>query len=313
MKIIVISGKGGVGKTTITVSLGTHAAVQQHKKIAIVDYDGGHSVPRTFRLKPEEILPNQVISFPNQIYKDLSIAVIEPTGFKDIAHFKDHGLKIKDYMKQFSGDLGIVPFTDMVQEFFGIPTDVEGSEKFSLLVHILCLLEEKGFEEVYIDVEPTAGLERLLRKSDRMERSLKNLQKTGWGMLTTISVGWPDIATYLKGDYIKQADMYTQRIVRAVNHMKNAQFFLVCTPEFGPVQQTFEVRKIIENFGGTVYGCIINNVRKEYYEEKNIAILEKHALPTVQILRQSDMQEDRRPFDSLLHIGEEVNQLLETV
>ncbi len=308
MNVTLITGKGGVGKTTTNVSLGLYSAVRQNKKTGIIDYDGGHSVKNVLGVDTD-ISPNQV----HQIRENLSVIVIEHKPFRDIGSAKQQGWSMQVYLEQFPDDLGIVPFADMLQEFFGVPTDVHGAEKFALLVQAICLFEQQEFEEVYIDVEPTAGLERLLLKADAMERSLRNLQKTGWFTLKALGTKWPDVAAYIQGDYIKYAHRYTSNIARAVRYIRNALFLIVCTPESGPVRQTFEVRTIIETFGGAVRGCIVNNIRGESHEDKNIALLENHALPIVRIKRASSIHGEKKIHAALLYIGEEINHLFETV
>lgn len=172
------------------------------------------------------------------------------------------------------------------------------------LVKVLLQLEEANFTDIIIDVEPTAGLERLLSNAHSTVRSIRNLKNQGKISLTMLGVKWPDIAGYLKGDYIRDADVYSERIERTVTLIKSAIYFLVCTPEAGPVNQTFEVRRIIERFGGVVRGYIVNNIRGESHEEPNIARLTNSGLPIVRVQRRSELHtENPNRTDVLLEIG----------
>lgn len=41
------------------------------------------------------------------------------------------------YMDQFPGDYGLIAFNDMLHEFFGVTTDIDGLQKFIVLSNIL--------------------------------------------------------------------------------------------------------------------------------------------------------------------------------
>lgn len=89
-----------------------------------------------------------------------------------------------------------------------------------------------------------------------------------------------------------------------VKQIRTAQFILVCIPESSPVQQTFEVGEIIERFGGKAQACIVNNERDEAYEHANIARLNDHSLPIIQISRRDELHgegKDRQRV--LLEVG----------
>ena len=237
MKTYIFAGKGGVGKTNSAVALGLLLS-KSGQKTVIIDYDGGHSVKNTLGVGGE-VVPNVI----DEVDEKLSVAVIENTGYKTILQARQEGIPIKQYFSQFPGDSGIIPFGDMLHCFFGAPTDISGPQKFALLVSIMMTIIKDGYENVIIDVEPTAGLERLLSGADSMVRSLRNLSKTGRVTLTVLGAKWPDIASYLKSDFFANVDRYAKRIEDTVAVIKAASFFIVCTPESGPIRQTFEVRE----------------------------------------------------------------------
>ncbi len=296
MRVHIFCGKGGVGKTNSAVSLALLLSCDY--KTAIVDYDGGHSVKNTLGLKG-----NFSTNIVHEISSNLHVAVIENSDYIGIAQSQIQKFSLEDYLKQFPADFGIIPLSDMVNAFFGVPTDIPNLQKFVTLVNVLTQLEQSGFTDVVVDVEPTAGLERLLSNAGSTSRSIRNLKNSGKISLAILGVKWPDIAAYLKGEYVKNADNYCDRIEHAVEVIKGAMYLLVCTPEAGPVTQTFEVRRIIEKFGGKVRGYVVNNVRCEQFEEENIRMLPQD-LPIVRIGRRSelhDMTPDKTPV--LLEIG----------
>ncbi|MEN9649844.1 MAG: hypothetical protein RL094_811 [Candidatus Parcubacteria bacterium] len=274
------AGKGGVGKTTISTALAL--ALSQHGKFstAIIDFDGGHSVGRT--INPTLTIPiNTLHSFmPN-----LHVGVVENTPFKSIADTKTGGGSMDTYLAQFPGHYGLIPFCDMVTEFFGVPTDVAALQKFLTLVKLIKEAREKGIKHIIVDVEPTAGLERLLTNAKAIVRSLRNLQTQGVVKLMIIGTTWPDIAHYLKGAYIKNVATFCEEIEATVKALVEARYNLVCIAEPSPALQTFEVSRIIQGFGGKVERCIVNNMRGEPQEAAALQALAGHDLPILQLNR----------------------------
>ncbi len=284
MEVYIFGGKGGVGKTTSAVSVAVHKA-SLGQKTAIVDYDGGHSVKNTLGLADD--FPANTV---HKVSANLHVAIIEFVNYLGIEQSKAQGQTLDEYLEQFPADLGFLPLIDMVNAFFGIPTDIPTFQKFVILVGVLHKLQKSGFENVVIDVEPTAGFERLLSNARSTIRSIRNLRDQGRLSLAILGAKWPDIAGFLKKEYIVNADTYCHRIQTTVGWITGAVYFIVCTPEAGPISQTFEVRKIIEKYGGVVKGYVVNNIRGDGHEESNIAKLTKNTQShIIRIKRKPDL------------------------
>ena len=284
MRIIIFAGKGGVGKTISAASLALFLADQGENTI-IIDYDKGHRVARTLGL--EYFIPDNEIL---QVYPNLSVVIIESPEYINITRSKEKGIRLDRYLSQFPEDTGIVPLPDMMFEFWGAPFDIPEIHKFTLLVRTLSTLGGKNFANVIIDVEPTAGLERLLLKADVMVKSLANLRSKGILLLTMMGTGrWPDVTGYIKSDYIRQSSKYAKNIELAMALLKNAFYFIVCIPESGPVEQAFEIKEIIERFGGKIYGVVVNNIRGEESEAHNIRLLQDMHHPMKFVHRKSEI------------------------
>lgn len=276
MNVQISAGKGGVGKTNIAVALALLLA-GRGQKTALIDYDGGHSVATTLGLDG--------LIKPNTLYKvrpNLSVAVIEEDGYKSIGETKRDGESTAKYLAQFPGDLGIIAFTDMIYEFFGVPTDISTVQKFIWLVRTMMNLEWSKFEQVVIDVEPTAGLERLLAKAPAMVRSLRNLRQNRFQLLA-LGVKWPDIAAFLKGPYMDDIETHLLRMQKVAKAMQDAHYYLICVPELSPIKQTFAVRQIIERAGGTVKACVLNRAMNLEHSDKRYQMLRQHQLPVIEV------------------------------
>ncbi len=299
MKLYICCGKGGVGKTTSAVALAVEAA-DSGKKVAIIDFDGGHSVART--LGYDVTFPHNTIYSLVPEKSRLTVAIIEQTPFVGIIAAKEKGWSLRTYLQQFPDDLGILPLVDMVNMFFGIPADVATLEKFVQLTRIVQKLHVENYDEVIIDVEPTAGLERLLNNADATARSLRNLQNQGVASLLAISVKWPDIAAYLKGAYIKNGAHYAARIEQTTGWLRGAEYLVVCTPERSPIEQTQVVTALVRRFGGQPRCYVVNNVRGEPGEKEAVALLPED-LPIVMVPRTAALHARKSPLTALRKNG----------
>jgi len=280
MNVTIFAGKGGVGKSTSAVAY----ALQKAKKSRnlIIDYDGGHSIPTVLSLENKNHKSNKIILTK---IKNINIALIDLIKFQPIKEIKKQKKSIEEYLSQFKADYGIVPFCDMITSFFGAPTDITSVSCFASLIDVYHKAKRQKIDNIVIDVEPTAGLERLLNSTESITKSMKNLQKIGLIALTAVGTVWPDIKTYLKGDYIKNAEIYAKRLNDTAKALENANYFLVCNPEKSPVDEMQEVKGIISNYNGKIIGYIINNIRGESYEKKQIQRVNKQAdnLPIIEI------------------------------
>lgn len=293
MKIIMIGGKGGVGKTLCATSLALVFA-ERGEKTAIIDYDAGHSVSITLGIT--KTIPLNTI---HQLRQNLAVAIVESLPYESITESKKRRALVRDYLTQFPEDLGIVPYADIANDFFGVPTDPATLYKFSVLVMVLSTLNHEEYGNVVIDVEPTAGFERLLSHAEATARSLYNLKHKGIATLTLLRAKWPEIRAYLRGSYIQNAETYASRIMWATEIMKNAYYLLVSTPKRGPVLQALQVGEIIEKFGGTVRGYIANDLMGKLYEAENIALLTASKdLPIVKIRHQDGLEVDTEEQNS---------------
>ncbi|MCK4589384.1 MAG: P-loop NTPase [Nanoarchaeota archaeon] len=310
MEVTIFAGKGGVGKSTCAAAYALDKI--QEKQTLLVDYDGGHSIPRVLGLKRgRDYIPNLLKE--TRTVPDLHLAVMDKLEFDPIAEKKkEKGDYMRSYLYQFVEDQGFIAFCDMVTEFFGVPTDIGSVSKFISLCEMYHGdIKEKKFDDMIIDVEPTAGLERLLGSTEAVCRSLINMKNTGRAAMFALGLfGWTDIKEFLKSGYIDLAEHYGERIDEFAGKIRKAKYFVICVPESSPVDEMGDVEKVIDTYGGEIVGYIINNVRGEAHEDRQISRVFKKGdaknVPVLQIphdqkLCSVDSKERRQ---ALLEVGQ---------
>lgn len=265
MKTTIYTGKGGVGKSTLAASRAISLAING-TRTRLADLDGGRSIPRMLAFDEKESDDGK-----KRVHKNLIAQVIDPFEYLSIAECKRQGKSFDWYMAQFREDHGLVAFCDMITTFFGCPTDITTTQKFTSLVELYHSWQRYDVAHAVLDVEPTEGLRRLLTNSESITRSLQNLGSTGTLALGALGVKWPDIAKYLKSSYMKQASKYCARMESCVTHLRAADYFLVCIPEHEPIAQMTDVDRVITGFGGTVRGIVVNRCRGRSHEESLIS------------------------------------------
>lgn len=266
MKISAFAGKGGVGKSTSSAAYSLSRATRE--PVLLIDCDAGHSVKRVLGLPADIHRPsNAILETP---IDNLSIAVIDKLPFQSISSAQKLKVPRANYMSQFPEHYGLVPFNDMMTEFFGVLTDIHSISYFATLTTLFEQAAKKSIGEVVLDVEPTAGLERLLNSTASIARSFRNLRDLGTLKKKLLGTQWPDIAAFLESHYIKNADSYAAAMEQTAKLVQEANYHLVCIPEESPVRQMEDVGSLVKSYSGSVRQYVINNVRGLPYERKYI-------------------------------------------
>lgn len=266
MKIKVVAGKGGVGKSTVSTMLAMYEAIELNRQVLLIDNDGrrAHTISKIMNFERKRYVGNHI----NQTeIKNLFFTPVNPINFHRIQPKKNRKQPIEEYLKQFPDDYGYYPIGDMANIFWGIPTDLVMVEKFLTLVRIYHQALEKNIDTMIIDMEPTEGLERLINNVRVITKSMRGL-KEGSILQSLIGQAFEDIGAFFKGPYVRNADKYTLRMEMATDAIKQATFILVSIPEITPIEQMYEIISLIRSINGNVAGFVFNNPRGTDTEKK---------------------------------------------
>lgn len=142
MRIILFTGKGGVGKTTIAAATGIKTSQLGYKTL-IISTDPAHSLSDSFQkdLKP----------YPTKVEENLYAMEV------DVEYeLEKHWSVIKEYLTLFFKSQGI---EDIVAEELAI---LPGFDELASLLHLLHYYEKKEYDVVILDCAPTGETLRLL-------------------------------------------------------------------------------------------------------------------------------------------------------
>ncbi len=142
MRIILFTGKGGVGKTTIAAATGIKAAKLGYKTL-VISTDPAHSLADSFQ---KELKP-----YPTEIFEDLYGMEVNVEY-----ELEKHWSSIKKYLEIFFKSQGI---DDVIAEELAI---FPGFDELASLLNLLNFYKKREFDVIILDCAPTGETLRLL-------------------------------------------------------------------------------------------------------------------------------------------------------
>jgi arsenite-transporting ATPase len=279
-RLIMIGGKGGVGKTTCASAIALHFALQG-KKTLIISSDPTPSLSDIFEME----IGDQETPIKNV----KNLYGIEVSSEVVLKKWKDRfGPEIYEVVSSFTS----VDY-DFVDYIGGAP----GIEEEYMLNYILELVESGQYELVVWDTAPAGHTLRLLHLPQiflkhleaatkfymNLYSYLEKLKETvklkkGKRSLLEIISGWEDLA---------------EKVVNFIRDPQKSEFIIVTIPEALGIKQTERIIKDFDEYQLKINYLIINyviqeadcdfhKVRKEM-QENYIKILEDHYSKRIQL------------------------------
>jgi arsenite/tail-anchored protein-transporting ATPase len=148
MRVILFTGKGGVGKTTVAAATAVRAAAQGRRTL-IMSTDPAHSLADAFEVR--------IGDTPTEITANLWAQQIDAQE-----RLEDNWREIQDYMVQVMNWAGTE--TIQAEELTVIP----GIDEIFALIDVKTHVESEAYDVVLVDCAPTAETLRLLSLPDIM-------------------------------------------------------------------------------------------------------------------------------------------------
>ncbi|MFE8605410.1 ArsA family ATPase [Archangium violaceum] len=140
-RVVLVSGKGGVGKTTVSAASAVAAAKQGYRTL-VMSFDIAHSLSDSFNLDRKLFDFNE--GLPHQVAPNLDVQEI------DIQHeLRRQWSEVYDYMSVMLSATGV---TDMVAEEAAI---LPGTEDVISLIYLNKYVKEGRYDFIVVDCPPT--------------------------------------------------------------------------------------------------------------------------------------------------------------
>ena len=297
MRIILFTGKGGVGKTTLSASTGAYLS-ELGKKVLVVSVDPAHSL--------SDVLEVDVGPEPKEISKNFYAQEIDV--YYSIEKF--WGV-LKEYLKSLLKWQGIEEV--LAEEMSVLP----GMEEVSSFLWINKHAEEGKYEVIIVDSAPTGETLRFLSLPDAaswwvtkilpLQRKLMRFIRPAAKIVTDIPL--PEEETY---DALEELFRQVYNLYYLLQNQEISSVRLVVNPEKMVIKETEKAYTYLHLFGFPVDAIFINRVvEKEspFYEiqKKYIERIVKSFEPTP-IFMIPQVYEEVLGYEKLKEFGKKIYQ-----
>ena len=254
MRILLFSGKGGVGKTSIAAATGLHLSRLGYRTI-VMSVDPAHSLADSFELEPS--LFHEHTGDPYQI--DPHLAIQEVNIQKEI---KRHWREISTYVVSVLRTTGI---SDVEAEELAI---LPGMEELSAMMYVNQFRREARYDVIVLDCAPTAESMRFVSMPTTLEWYMKHIFPFQRGILKAVRpvanrISPVELPTDSYFANIKDLFSRLEGIAELLEDSKTTSVRLVTNPEKMVLRETQRAFVYFSLHGLTVDGVIVNRVLPE--------------------------------------------------
>lgn len=258
MRIIIYTGKGGVGKTSVAAATALRSAAMGHKTV-VISTDAAHSL--------SDSLEFQLSGKLEHIAKNLDGIEV------DIQHELEHRWKeIQSYLSDFLASQGMDGVSAKEMAIF------PGMELMSALFYVEEFYNSRQYDVVIMDTAPTADTLRLLAFPDtanwyfdKLFHMVRNVIKVARATVGKL------ISTPLPSDrFLSDLENLRERLGRVRDILSDPEMTsvrLVINPEKMVITETQRAYTYLCLYGYTVESIVVNRIIPDgagdgFFEEK---------------------------------------------
>ncbi len=230
-KILMFTGKGGVGKTTLSAA--TALFFSRNQRTLLVSTDPSGSLQEIFGVKFDEGVKH---------IKD-NLDVVELT----------REMILKLWREKFGDEVYAVvsSFFPVKEEIINYIEGAPGIDMEFMLDYVLTALKSKKYDLIIWDTAPTASILNLLQVQYMFYSHLTQAQKIYLTIKRLIR----------QVDPLALIEKWKELTAEIINMLKkDTSAWIVTTPERLPVEQALFLAQALEKFGITVNGFILNKL-----------------------------------------------------
>lgn len=243
-RVLLFTGKGGVGKTTVAAATATLAA-RRGLKTLVVSTDTAHSLADALGVDPGEE--------PVEIAPGLHLHQVDPQRAME-----RHWGELKDYAKGVLAELGLDEITS--EEITVLP----GAEELIALLELREQARTGSWDVIVIDCAPTAETLRLLALPEALDWHVTRLLPIGRRIMKVISPFLRSVAhvTAPDDDVLGAGERFHRGLleVRELLAGGDASVRLVFTPEAVVLAEARRTLTSLNLYGYRVDAAIANRV-----------------------------------------------------
>jgi arsenite-transporting ATPase len=256
MRIILYSGKGGVGKTSLSAATAVRSA-QLGRRTLVVSTDAAHSLA--------DALQVPVGSAPTRVAPNLDALEIDVNR-----ELSTHWGVVQDFITRFMTFQGV---NDVVAEELAI---LPGMDELFSLLKVKDYAEKKAYDVIVIDTAPTGETIRMLAVPEVLNFYLKKVFPIQRTVLRTVR----PVASRMSAMPIPSDDMLVavQKILKQTEGMgpllqdpKQTSIRIVLNPERMVINESQRLYTYLSLFGFPTDAVVANRVlppeaRSEYFD-----------------------------------------------
>jgi arsenite/tail-anchored protein-transporting ATPase len=248
MRVVLFTGKGGVGKTTVAAATAVRAAASGERTL-VMSTDPAHSLGDSFEV--------EIGSFPTEIAENLWGQQIDAQD-----RLEDNWREIQDYLTQVMNWAGVE--TIQAEELTVIP----GLDEIFSLIDVRTHVESGRFDMLIVDCAPTAETLRLLSLPEIMNWYIERIFPVERRVVKTIRPIVSKLTTLpIAGDQVFGAVERLHRNLDAVKQIltdeKVSSVRLVVNPEKMVIAEARRTYTYLGLFGYRVDAVVVNRVLPE--------------------------------------------------
>ena len=248
MRVVLFTGKGGVGKTTVAAATAVRAAATG-KRTLVMSTDPAHSLGDSFEV--------EIGSYPTEIAENLWAQQIDAQD-----RLEDNWREIQDYMTQVMNWAGVE--TIQAEELTVIP----GLDEIFALIDVRTHVESGRYDMLIVDCAPTAETLRLLSLPEIMSWYIERIFPVERRVVKTIRPIVSKMTTLpIAGDAVFGAVERLHRNLEAVKQIltdeKTSSVRLVVNPEKMVISEARRTYTYLGLFGYRVDAVVVNRVLPE--------------------------------------------------
>lgn len=240
MRVLLFTGKGGVGKTTVAAATATLAA-RRGLKTLIVSTDTAHSLADALGVEPGEIAPGLHL---HQVDTQKSL--------------ERHWGELQDYARGLLTELGLDQVTS--EEITVLP----GAEEVIALLELREHAQEGRWDVIVVDCAPTAETLRLLALPEALDWHVTRLLPVGRKIMKVVSPFMKTVARVsAPGEDVMSAGERFHRGLMEVRELltgEHASVRLVLTPESVVLAEARRTLTSLNLYGYRVDAVVANRV-----------------------------------------------------